>query len=134
MDQTKTTIEALENDLPNGFHDSQLVSICTDFLAGTCCLELDIDYDDPDPDTFRRMKLVLGAVSLLIIESPGPGGCLLPQDSIWVSGCVTSEEVLPDLASYRKSAPPGTFFYSFFLHPLNCYIHIGAKQATLEEA
>jgi hypothetical protein len=134
MTQTTMTIEELENQLPNGFHDSQLVSLSANLSAGTCCLELDVDYDDPDPDTFRRMKLRLGGVSLLVVEPPSLGGSLLPKDSIWTSGCITSEKILPNLGSYQKNAPPGTFFYSFFLHELNCYLHLGAKEATLENA
>jgi hypothetical protein len=127
------TIEELERQLPNGFHDSQLVSLSTNFWAGSCCLELDVDYDDPDPDTFRRMKLQLSGVSLLVLEPPQAKGLLLPKDSIWASGYVTSERVLPNLESYRISAPPGTFFYSFFLHELNCFIRLGAKDASLEK-
>ena len=56
------TIEELEETLPNGFHDSQIVSISVNFLVGTCCIELDVDHDDPDPDVFKRMKLQLKEV------------------------------------------------------------------------
>jgi hypothetical protein len=128
------TIEELEETLPNGFHDSQIVSISVNFLVGTCCIELDVDHDDPDPDVFKRMKLQLKDVSLVAIEPPDPKIDLSTKETVWASGHPTSEKILPALDSYRKSAPPNTFFYSFFLHELNCHIHLGAKEATLEEA
>jgi hypothetical protein len=127
------TIEELENQLPNGFHDSHLVSLSVDYMAGTCCVELDIDYNHPDPGIFRRMRLQLGGVSLLVLEPPSKGALLL-KDTVWTSGYATSEKILPNLETYRQSAPPDTFFYSFFLHDLNCFIHLAATEATLEEA
>jgi len=39
------TIEQVEDELPNGFHDSFLVSATVDFAAGSACLEIDVDYD-----------------------------------------------------------------------------------------
>jgi len=80
------------------------------------------------------MKLRLRGVSLLVLEPPDPKGTLSPHDSHWASGHVTSEKILPNLDSYRKNAPQGTVFYSFFLHDLNCFIHLGAKEAALEAA
>jgi hypothetical protein len=49
------TISELEDKLPNGFHDSFLVSLTANFAAGTACVELDVDDDDPDPEVFRRV-------------------------------------------------------------------------------
>ena len=51
------TIAELEDKLPNGFHDSIMVGFTVDFAAATACFELDVDYDDPDPEVFKRMKL-----------------------------------------------------------------------------
>ncbi len=126
------TIEELEDKLPNGFHDAEIVSLSTNFLIGTCCLQLDVDYSDPGPTGFRRMKLIFDGVSLLIFEPPETEDPSLRKESICASGYATTEEMLPNLESYRKSAPPGTFFYSFFLPGFNCYIHIGALAAALE--
>jgi hypothetical protein len=126
------TIDELEDQLPNGFHDAEIVNLSTNFLTGTCCLELDVDYSDPGPTGFRRMKLNFDGVSLLILEAPKTKGLSLTKKSICASGYATTEEMLSNLESYRKNAPSGTFFYSFFLKRLNCSIHIGALGAALE--
>lgn len=128
------TIEDLEDRLPNGFHDSFLVSVVVDFANGTCCIELDVDYDDPDPDVFRRMKLQLSGLSLFVVEPPDLRNSLSFGDTISTSGHSSSEKILPNLESYRKSAPAGTFFYSFFLNHWNCFIHVAATDAELVSA
>ena len=128
------TIAELEDRLPNGFHDSYLVSISADFASATCCLEIDVDYDDPNPNVFRRMRLQLRGISFIAMEPPDPKDSLPVEGAIWISGDPTSEKVLPDLKWYRKSAPPGAFFYSFFLRDRNAFIHLAATDASLEHA
>jgi hypothetical protein len=127
------TIAELEDTLPNGFHDSHLVSVALDFSAGTCRIELDVDYDNPDPDVFRRMRLDLKGLSFFAVEPPASQASLPFGDTVWVSGYDTSEKMLPSLESYRKNAPAGSFFYSFFLYDSNCFIHLAAKEAALEK-
>ncbi len=126
------TIEELENMLPNGFHDSFLVAVTVDFASGTGCIELDVDYDDPDPKVFRRMKLRLKGLSLFIVDPPDVRNALSFDHRIWVRGYETDENILPNLASYRNNAPTGSFFYSFFLDKHNCYLHLAATDAALE--
>jgi hypothetical protein len=128
------TIAELEDKLPNGFHDSYLVSVSADFASATCCLEIDVDYDDPDPNVFRRMRLRLRGLSFIAMEPPDPKDSLPVKDTICISGGPTTEKMLPDLGVYCKSAPPGTFFYSFFLRDRNAFIHLAATDASLEDA
>ncbi|MBZ5571308.1 MAG: hypothetical protein LAO09_05450 [Acidobacteriia bacterium] len=127
------TISELEDKLPNGFHDSYIVSVAMDFLAGTCRIELDVDYDDPDPDTLRRMKLQLKDVHLIALGPQDPSSSFSPAGTVWVDGSATTEEIFPNLESYRKNAPQGTFFYSFFLRDANTYMHLAAKEALFED-
>jgi hypothetical protein len=48
------TLNELEDALPNGFHDALLVGLSVDFMAASCILELDADFDDPDPNLYQR--------------------------------------------------------------------------------
>jgi len=128
------TIEQLEDELPNGFHDSFLVSVAVDFAAGTGCLELDVDCDDPDPEVFRRMKLKLKGLSLFIIEPPDLRRKFSLGGTEWTEGCVTTQAELPNLESYRQVLPAGSFFYSFLLRHWNCFIHLAAQDADLVAA
>ncbi|MGO8795925.1 MAG: hypothetical protein ACLQLC_13975 [Candidatus Sulfotelmatobacter sp.] len=128
------TIPELENKLPNGFHDSFLVSLTANFTAGTACIELDVDHDDPDPEAFRRMTLRLKGLSLFVVDQPDVRSALSFGRTIWVSGHETDEKMMPNLEAYRKNAPAGSFFYSFFLHHWNCFIHLAATDAELDPA
>lgn len=126
------TIEELENKFPNGFHDSQLVGMTIDFPSGSARIELDLDCDDPDPDVYTRIKLRLTGLSLFIVDPPDIRVPLSYEDSIWTSGYPTSADMLQDLPNYREHVPAGSFFYSFFLHHWNCFVHFAATDAELE--
>jgi hypothetical protein len=99
------TIAELEDKLPNGFHDWHLVSVALDFCSATCCIVLDVDYDDPDPNVFRRMRLVLKGLCFFVVDPPTVQTSLSFGESVWASGYATSDEILPSLESYRKECP-----------------------------
>jgi hypothetical protein len=126
------TIEELENNLPNGFHDSYLIDLRVDFCAATCCIELDVDRDDPGPNSFKRIKLKISGLAMFVMAPPLTQETLLFGESIWISGYATSPEMFADLERYRQRVPAESFFYSFFLHHYNCYIHLAAKEAAME--
>jgi len=123
------TIEELEDKFPNGFHDSHLVGMAVDFPSASARIELDVDCDDPDP---TRIKFRLTGVSLFIVDPPDPRISLSYEDTIWMSGYETSDEILQGFSTYRKNVPPGSFFYSFFLYHWNCFVHFAATNAELE--
>jgi hypothetical protein len=126
------TIEELENKYPNGFHDAHLVAVTVDFPSGAASFELDIDCDDPDPNVYTRIKFRLTGPFLFIVDPPDTRISLSYGDTIEASGYKTSDEMLANLESYRKNAPPRSFFYSFFMTHWNCFIHVGATNAELE--
>jgi hypothetical protein len=124
----------LEKRFPNRFHDSQLVGMSADFPAASALIEMDLDADDPSPNAFTRIKLRLTGLSFFIVEPPDVGISLSRGNTMWTSGCETSEQMLPNLGSYRNNAPAGSFFYSFFLNDWNCFVHEAATNAELESA
>jgi hypothetical protein len=128
------TLHELENTYPNGFHDSELVSVSVDFPTRTCWIELDIDCNDPDPNVFTRVKIKLSGLCLFIFEEPDAHDWMLAGNPIWTSGSETTAQLLPDLDRYQINAPPNSFFYSFFLHEPNCFLHLAATDAQLELA
>jgi len=125
------TMDELEDTLPNGFHDSFLVSASVDYPAATACLEIDVDADDPDPEVFQRVKLKLKGLCLFIIDPPDLSQNFSFGDTEWINGDVTTEALLPKLEMYRQSVPAGSFFYSFFLRNWNSFIHVAAQDAEL---
>ena len=52
-------------------------------------------------------------------------------EKIGTSGNVSSEKMLPNLDVYGSDAPPGSFFYSFYLDHLNTFIHVAATEALV---
>lgn len=125
------TIAELEHNLPNGFHDSFMVGFAVDFAAATACFELDVDFDNPNPDVFKRIKLRVSGLSLFVVGQPDMRNPLSFGSTVWTSGYETDEKMLPDLETYRRNAPAGSFFYSFFLKHYNCFIHLSATDASL---
>lgn len=128
------TIEELEDKFPNGFHDAGLVGMTVDFPAGSVCIELDVDCDDPDPNVYTRIKFRLTGLSLFVVEPPDASISLSYGDTIETSGYETSDKILPSLEIYRRNVPAGSFFYSFFLNHWNCFLHVAATNAELESA
>jgi hypothetical protein len=128
------TLQELENTYPNGFHDSELVSVSVDFPARTCCIELDVDCGDPDPNVYTRTRVKLSGLSLFIFEPLDAQSGMFSGTSLWVDGHETTLKLLPDLEQYRTSAPANSFFYSFFLREWNCFLHLGATDARLTPA
>ena len=128
------TIEELENKFLNGFHDAHLVGMTVDFPSGSACIELDVDCDDPDPNVYTRIKFRLTGLSLFVVEPPDVRISLSYGETFEASGYETSDKMLPNLESYRKNAPVGSFFYSFFMNHWNCFIHLAAMNVELESA
>ena len=128
------TIEELEDKFPNGFHDAHLVGMTVDFPFASACVELDVDCDDPDPNFYTRIKFRLTGLSLFVVEPPDIRISLSYGETLDASGYETSDKMLPNLESYRKNAPAGSFFYSFFMNHWNCFIHLAAMNVELESA
>lgn len=103
-----------------------------DFPAASVLIEMNLDIDDPNPEAYTRIEFRLTGLSLFIVEPPDVRVSLSCGDTMWTSGCKTSEQILPNLGSYQNNAPAGSFFYSFFLNYWNCFVHVAATNAELE--
>jgi hypothetical protein len=75
------------------------------------------------------MKVRLTGLSFFVMEPPDVGIPLSFEGTLETSGFATDEKMLPNLETYRRNAPPGSFFYSFFLNHENCFVHFAAKEA-----
>jgi hypothetical protein len=72
-----TTIEDLDNDLPNGMHDAEIERIDIDYEARIGRLYLRIDFSDPSTeeqvDKYRSAVLILEGLQFLAVDPPSPG-------------------------------------------------------------
>jgi hypothetical protein len=126
----KMTIEELERRLPDGFHDIYLLRFAVDLTLNTCAFDFKVDFQE----SRKLVKLSLRGLSLCVVEPSYPDIDYFPSEArpVLVKGVPTSEKILPSLTAYSKLAPPGSFFYSFFLDSRNSFIHVGATDAELE--
>jgi hypothetical protein len=125
------TLKELETTLPNGFHDADLLAVTRDYVNGTCVLELRVDLEGESAEPTRTVRILLTGVSLLVMEAPDityPFSEICGEET---SGLETTGEYFPQLPAFRERAPAGSFFYSFFLRGLNCFIHLAGTEARL---
>ena len=124
-------IEDLEHNLPNGFHDVELLSVARDYGNGSCVLVMQVDAENGSAEIYRNIKILLSGLSLLIMEVPDARYPFAKAGGERFSGFATTVKYLPNLEELRQQAPEGSFFYSFFLNGLNCCIHLAATDAKL---
>lgn len=127
----------IESNLPNGFHDSQLLSFAVDHERNTAVLKFNIDISDSDGDgTFLYRKAEISFASLLYfaVEPPsvdfaneygdGPNVQDICSDSSDFS-LLKHEPKLP------KLLPDGYFAHWFYAGNDNNFIYLAAKNADL---
>ena len=130
-----TTLQDLEQSLPNGFHDALIRACHVDFAARTASFDLDVwtgDLESPDSDVRERYAaatLLLDELAFCELQPPDPTYPFQKAAPLRVD---LSE---PD-ASHPviKILPTGTFAGRFFVMNWNAFIYIAARHARLEWA
>ena len=126
------TLAQLEEILPNGFHDAELLGVDLDERSGLAILRMRLLTSRPpeglDEELIEYRLAALSLSGLLIFTAPEQ----LLQSS-WskldVQGFVPSEQQWPQIASLDEESKH--LAYSFFVHDWNASIHTVASQATL---
>jgi hypothetical protein len=130
-----TTLQQIENSLPNGFHDALVRSCHLDFVARTASLELDVcmgdaeSADSDERDSYARATLLLDGLAFCEVQAPDPTYPFQQPAPLRVD---LSE---PDPAHpVIKSLPNDIFAGRFFVTSWNSFIYLAARHATLEWA
>jgi hypothetical protein len=128
-------IDELARTLPNGFHDAGLRGFTMDYVARTLNLALDVwtgDMDDPNRrEAYRPADVRLADVAYLAIEPPDERQPWLDGESIRIDAGVGQ----PPKSQYTVPAQPvGSFQAWVYLGELNTFLHVVAKDASLQWA
>jgi hypothetical protein len=78
------TFKELEQELPNGFHDSQIRTIDMDFINRSVAIGLNLlmgGPDMPDPEEYRAGTLTIASVHLFFLDAPDPAYRFTPNGS-----------------------------------------------------
>jgi len=130
------TLSEIDDLLPNGFHDAELVTLSIDYVARTIQMKMELSYSGPDdgPDVpgYRPGTVFVSGLQFCILESPSAKYDFNGPGPLWVSGYETKST--PQLIeAFDKQLlaelPADGFVYSFFVHDWNAFIHISATNA-----
>ena len=135
----KMNLLKIDNELPNGFHDSYLKSIQVDYCNRKIIIDLDIWVGDSDSkDEESREKYRLGKLSInnflyCAIDPPDPNYSYHESKPLRIDGGPIEETSSPPLPSglLPKSLPKDVFVYWFFVRDWNSFIYIAGIDAQL---
>ncbi len=131
------TLDELDHNLPNGFHDAEISSLELDYVAGIAKFQLSLLVGGPDGpeamgDTYRRAILTITGLCFCSIGHPYPTYPFLPNGKpICVSGDPARPDHLPTLSDLAAKFPAGTWCYRFFVQDWNAFIHIAGRDAEV---
>ena len=127
------TLEQLEQELPNGLHDAQIISIKRNFENESLILDVRILVGSPDapPETqseYRNAAISFTGVKLFTVESPDASSAFSAPGGVWFSAGRSksgtfSPEIEKELAGCKET-------YSFFILDWESSIHIAATDMT----
>ncbi|MGB8031929.1 MAG: hypothetical protein WCF30_19930 [Terracidiphilus sp.] len=127
------TLEQLEQELPNGLHDAQILSIKRSFEEESLILEVRILVGLPDnpPETrseYRKAVITFTGVKLFIVESPDASSAFLAPGGVWFSaGRSEPGTFSPELEEKLGFSADS---YSLFILDWQSSIHIAASDVS----
>ena len=125
------TIEDIAQSLPNGFHDSTILSVRLNYEQRTAEIDMEIwvsDSVDTDPEQYRRSTLLIFDLIYFVIEPPGPPNASHDAPTLVDGGSTELEQFANTLP---KPLPEGAFTYWFFVSNWNAFIHVAGLRAEL---
>lgn len=126
----------IENSLPNGFHDSDVLEIHTDYINRIVKIIMDISMDTPDDKLeigTKRAELVVEELEYLIIDLPDDSGNYRYWEpkGLWIdSGDFDSSGPKPKVELPQLRNKSG-FRVWFFVNNWNSFIYFAAGKASL---
>jgi hypothetical protein len=127
------TIEEIEKNLPNGFHDAILNKINIDYIRREADLEFEVDVSIPEKseEAHRIGKLILFGLFFCVIESPDSQYPYQKADGLWIADSgLTNTEKLPQ--KLLDMLPKGAVVHYFFVNDWNAFIYLSATDAKFE--
>jgi len=126
------TIDELEAELPNGFHDAILRDYSSDGATQSAAFTIDVWVGDLHSSTvaerecYRPARLELLGLAYLIVDAPDRRSVAREGTPVRIDKCAADEN-----ATLAGQIPPGGFAGRFFVNEWNTFIHFGAREARL---
>ena len=129
------TIDAISDGLPNGFHDSYVLCISIDYVAGEVTFLIDVDLSVPhekvDVPT-RRGELKLTGFLYCVIEPPRYSlskKYLFSAGNLWLAADSSDFGELEEFPKLPEPIPDGGFRHWFYDNRHNSFIYVAAMDA-----
>ena len=132
------TIDEVSHTLPNGFHDSYVLSISIDYVRGEVTFLMDVDLTSPDEKVEmprRHGELKMTGLLYCVIEPPGYSlseEYVFTEDKLWIAGESSDFSELKECPKLPEPIPDGGFRHWFFDSHHNSFIYVGAMNASFQ--
>jgi hypothetical protein len=134
------TLVEIEDQLPNGFHDSALKGLAVDYERRTVRFHLAISVGDADGprehrDDCRDAQLELSGMIFLVVDPPDGSTDFGSSGELWIMDGYETRSI-PEYAKSIDSKLLDTvgkdaFAHSFFVNDWNSYIHVAARDCAI---
>ena len=129
------TFQALEESLPNGFHDAQLKTVFIDYVEHQLTMDLEILVGVPeaiDPDEYRSATLIATGLYFFIIDPPDAKHPFITKDTpLGVSGDDEWPASLADLRVGLNQTNSDFTYHRFFCDDWNSFVYVAAADVQL---
>lgn len=126
------TLTDIENSLPNGLHDAELVAMQIDYANHIAFVDVNVDCSDPDDDTtredYRPARLAFGGIQFVVIDPPSTSATQYRGLPFIAVGHGQPDTSPLDLPSIRE----GYFLCWIFVAAWSGFIRISAQDVTIE--
>jgi hypothetical protein len=132
------TLEEINRELPNGFHDAGIRKIDLDFINPLIVVSMDIwvgQLGGPDPDCCRSGTLKILSPYLFFIEPPNPKYHFIPKGKAFiVDGDSIKVGLSPEVDRLLPVLPPNATVYRFFLEEWNSFLYLAGASVEFSWA
>lgn len=129
------TIDEISDTLPNGLHDSYVLRISIDYVAGEVTFLIEVDLTSPDKQVDvaeRRGELKLTGMLYCVIEPPSYSLAkeyAFAEDKLWLAADSSDFSELKECPKLPEPIPDGGFRHWFYDNNHNSFIYVAAMNA-----
>lgn len=125
------TFRELEDWLPNGFHDSEILTLQVDFVARSIEMRMSLHVgsdEEPEPERYRVGTIRVSSLCVFFLEAPDPSyQVVLDGTPLNASGDVVPVGASTAVDELRHGLPLGVEPYRFFLDDWNTFLYLAGS-------
>ena len=128
------SLEAIEANLPNGFHDALITGISVDYVERKIVLSIAIwtgtleGATEQERESYADAVLTVSDFLFCVIDPPDPQYPFYSPEPLMVD----SGSGNPNGVEFLDNIPQDVFAHWFFVNQWNSFIYIAARSAHLE--